>query len=54
MTEHDKVEHELPNGDLLVQDSTKSRPEVEETFRKAEEAVERIAREGYEQLTRRD
>jgi hypothetical protein len=50
MTEHGKIEHSLPNGDVLVEDATRTRPEVEEAFREAEEAFEQEAREAYERL----
>lgn len=50
MTEHDKIEHELPNGDILVRDSTRTRPEVEEAFRLVDEESERQARETYREL----
>ncbi len=50
MMEHDKIEHELPNGDLLIQDSTRTRPEVERAFRKLEEDFEREARDAYREL----
>jgi hypothetical protein len=47
MTQHDKIEHKLPNGDVLIQDSTRTRPEVEEAFRKVEKDFEREARKAY-------
>lgn len=50
MTEHDKIQHPLPNGDVLVQDSTRRRPEVDEAFREVEADLERAAREIYETL----
>lgn len=50
MTEHDKIEHALPNGDVLIQDSTRTRPEVEEAFSKVEEAFERDAKQAYREL----
>jgi hypothetical protein len=43
MTEHDKIEHPLPNGDVLIQDSTRTRPDVEAAFRKIEVDFEREA-----------
>jgi hypothetical protein len=52
MIEHGKIEHHLPNGDILVQDSTHQRPEVEEAFRKVEDEFERKAKEAYEELQR--
>ena len=50
VTEHDKIEHPLPNGDVLIQDSTRTRPEVEEAFRKVEEDFERTAEQAYREL----
>lgn len=50
MTEHDKIEHPLPNGDVLIQDSTRTRPEVDEAFRKVEETFEQDAKQAYREL----
>jgi hypothetical protein len=50
MTEHDKIELELPNGEVLVQDSTRRRPEVDEAFGEVEQDFKREAREIYERL----
>jgi hypothetical protein len=50
MTKHEKIEHELPNGDILIVDATETRPEVEEAFDKVDEELQREAREAYEQL----
>lgn len=50
MTEHDKIEHPLPNGDVLIQDSTRTRPEVEKAFRKVEVDFERKAEQAYREL----
>lgn len=50
MTEHDKIEHTLPNGDVLVQDSTRVRPEVDAAFRKVEEDFAREAETTYREL----
>lgn len=50
MTEHDKIEHPLPNGDVLIQDSTRRRPEVEAAFRRVEEVFEREAEQAYREL----
>jgi hypothetical protein len=50
MMEHGKIEHSLPNGDILVQDSTERRPEVEEAFRRVEDDFERKAKEAYREL----
>jgi hypothetical protein len=51
MTEHGKIEHPLPNGDILVQDSTHTRPEVDEAFRQVEADFERKAEEAYRGLS---
>jgi hypothetical protein len=50
MTEHDKIEHPLPNGDVLIQDSTRIRPDVDAAFREIEEAFERDAEQAYREL----
>jgi hypothetical protein len=50
MTKHDKIEHELPNGDILIVDATDIRPEVEEAFREVRESLDRVVDEAYEQL----
>lgn len=50
MAAHDKIEHPLPNGDVLIQDSTRTRPEVDEAFRKVEEDFEQDAKQAYRQL----
>jgi SepF-like predicted cell division protein (DUF552 family) len=50
MTEHDKIEHTLPNGDVLVHDATRIRPEVDEAFRKVREDLARGAEETYREL----
>lgn len=50
MTEHGKIEHELPNGDVLVHDSTRKREDVDEAFRAVEEQFAREAHELYAQL----
>lgn len=50
MTEHDKIEHELPNGDVLVEDSTRVRPEVDDAFREVEEEMAREAEKMYRSL----
>lgn len=50
MTEHDKIQHSLPNGDVLIQDSTRTRPDVEAAFRKVEEDFKRQAAEAYRGL----
>ena len=50
MTEHDKVEHTLPNGDILVVDSTRVDHEVQQAFAKVREDLRREARDAYRQL----
>jgi hypothetical protein len=50
MTEHDKIEHELPNGDILIVDSTRKDPQVTEAFSKAKEELRQQARETYQRL----
>lgn len=50
MTKHDKIEHELPNGDILIVDATDIRPEVEEAFREVRESLDREVDEAYRQL----
>ncbi len=50
MGEHDKIEHPLPNGDILVQDSNRRRPEVDAAFSKVEEQLERAAEQAYRDL----
>jgi hypothetical protein len=50
MTEHDKIEHELPDGDVLVHDSTRRRPEVDAAFQKVEQDFALEAREIYRRL----
>ena len=50
MTKHDKIEHELPNGDILIVDATDIRPEVEQAFREVKAALDREVDEAYEQL----
>lgn len=50
MTKHDKIEHELPNGDVLIMDATDIRPEVEAAFEKLKTALDREADETYRQL----
>jgi SepF-like predicted cell division protein (DUF552 family) len=50
MTPHEKIEHELPNGDVLIVDATEIRPEVEEAFREVEERLQEEARAAYEEM----
>ncbi len=50
MTEHDKIEHPLPNGDILIQDSNRTRPDVEAAFGKVEVDLEREAEQAYREL----
>ena len=50
MTEHDKTEHPLPNGDVLIQDSTRTRPDVEAAFNKVEVDLKREAEQAYREL----
>lgn len=48
---HDKVTHELPNGDVIEWPSTRKDPEVEAAFAPVREANAREARETYQRLT---
>jgi hypothetical protein len=50
MTEHDKIEHPLPNGDVLIQDSTRTDTEVEDAFRRIEDDFKRHAKQAYREL----
>jgi SepF-like predicted cell division protein (DUF552 family) len=50
MTEHDKIEHTLPNGDILIVDSTRVDPEVTKTFEKVKKDLRNEARAAYKQL----
>lgn len=50
MTEHDKIEHTLPNGDILIVDSTRQDPRVTQAFSKAKEDLREQARETYQRL----
>jgi hypothetical protein len=50
MTEHDKIEHTLPNGDILVIDSTRVDPTVEQAFGKAKQDLRKEARDAYRRL----
>jgi hypothetical protein len=50
MTEHDKIEHTLPNGDILIVDSTRVDPEVVAAFAKVKADLREQARAAYRQL----
>jgi hypothetical protein len=50
MTKHDRVEHELPNGDLLIVDATDIRPEVQKAFAALNAQLDRVAEETYRRL----
>jgi hypothetical protein len=50
MTEHDKIEHTLPNGDTLVIDSTRENAAVEQAFSKARHDLREQARDTYRRL----
>jgi SepF-like predicted cell division protein (DUF552 family) len=50
MTEHDKIEHTLPNGDILIVDSTRVDLEVREAFEKVKEDLRAEARDAYHKL----
>ena len=50
MTEHEKIEHELPNGDILIVDATRVDPEVEQAFREVTDDLREQARAAYERL----
>jgi SepF-like predicted cell division protein (DUF552 family) len=50
MTKHGKVEHELPNGDILIVDATDIRPEVEAAFRELNESLSREVEQAYREL----
>lgn len=50
MTEHDKIEHTLPNGDILIVDATRIPPEVTEGFARVKAELRKQARATYLQL----
>jgi hypothetical protein len=50
MTEHDKIEHTLPNGDILIVDSTIVDKNVVEVFDKLKQDLRDDAREAYRRL----
>jgi hypothetical protein len=51
MTEHDKIEHQLPNGDVLIVDATRKDPRVEAAFEALREDLRESARQAYAHLT---
>jgi hypothetical protein len=50
MTEHDKIQHRLPDGDILIVDSTRTDPQVTLAFTKAKEDLREQARATYKRL----
>lgn len=50
MTEHDVFEYVLPNGDILIVDSTIKDERVEEGFASVRTQLREKARRAYEQL----
>lgn len=50
-TEHDKVEHTLPNGDILIVDSTRRDPEVDRVFDHLKRDLAEEAKEAYRRLS---
>ena len=50
MTEHDKIEHRLPNGDILIVDSTRVDPSVKRAFDKVKSDLRKEAQDAYRQL----
>ena len=50
MTEHGKIEHVLPNGDILIVDSTLVDDKVAETFDRVKDDLRDKAREAYRVL----
>lgn len=50
MAEHGKIEHQIDENDALVQDSTESRPEVDEAFDQVDKDLEEAARQTYREL----
>jgi len=52
MTEHDKIEHTLPNGDILIVDSTVVDKKVSEAFDKLKQDLRDDARNAYRRLRR--
>lgn len=50
MTEHDGYEHVLPNGDILIVDSTVKDEKVENAFAAVQQELREKARRAYEEL----
>ena len=50
MTEHDGYEHVLPNGDILIVDSTVKDDEVDKAFAAVQQELREKARRAYEEL----
>lgn len=51
MTEHDKVEHVLPNGDILIVDATRVDPAIREAFDQVKADLREEVRDAYRQLS---
>ena len=50
MTEHDKLEHTLPNGDILIVDATRIPSDVTDGFEKVKADLLEQARATYRRL----
>lgn len=50
MTEHDKVEHVLPNGDILIVESTRVDEQVTTAFETVRQGLRDEAREAFQRL----
>lgn len=50
MTEHDGYEHVLPNGDILIVDSTVKDEKVDKAFGAVQQELREKARRAYEEL----
>jgi hypothetical protein len=50
MNEHDKIEHRLPNGDILIVDSTRVDAEVQAMFASVKADLQHEARDAYRRL----
>jgi len=50
MTEHDGYEHVLPNGDILIVDSTVKDEKVDKAFAAVQQELREKARRAYEAL----
>jgi hypothetical protein len=50
MTKHDKIEHALPNGDILIVDSTRDEQRVSRAFSAAKADLRKQARDTYRSL----